>query len=133
MSEQRGETATREGRDDLQVVRSSAPADDATAGLPGPDAFERYEKVLPGAADRILKMMEHQADHRMAMETSLVESAVRTERLGQLSGLAVVALAFVVSALLIVNGHPVSGTILGVADLVGLVAVFASRGDRVED
>ena len=36
--------------------------------LPPPENFAAYERVLLGAADRILKMAENQATHRQAME-----------------------------------------------------------------
>jgi len=36
--------------------------------LPRPDDFEKYERVLPGAADRILKLAENQATHRQGLE-----------------------------------------------------------------
>jgi uncharacterized membrane protein len=98
--------------------------------LPSPELFAQYESVLPGSADRIIALLEQQAEHRMRVEVSLVESAMRTERLGQVLGLAVVLFAFVVSAWLIFSGHGVPGTILGVTDLAGLVAVFARRGSR---
>jgi uncharacterized membrane protein len=101
----------------------------AAGPLPSPEVIRDYEQVLSGAADRIMTMMEHQAEHRMDMERALVEGAVRTERLGQVFGLGVVLLAFLVSAWLITHGHSVAGTVLGVTDLVGLVAVFAKRGD----
>src|SRR5262245_30403851 len=37
--------------------------------LPTPEAFERYNRVLPGAADRILRMAERQAAHRQDLES----------------------------------------------------------------
>ena len=98
--------------------------------LPSPDAVQRYEQVLPGAADRIMKLLEGQAEHRMDMETALVEGALRTERLGQVFGLSIVIVVFAVSAWLINGGHGISGTVLGVTDLVALIAVFLrGRGD----
>ena len=36
--------------------------------LPQPEDFAAYERVLRGAADRILKMAENQATHRQGME-----------------------------------------------------------------
>lgn len=109
--------------------RGAGPAA-PTGPLPSPDAVQRYEQVLPGAADRIMKLIESQAEHRMDMETSLVEGALRTERLGQVFGLSIVVLVFAVSAWLIDGGHGISGTVLGVTDLVALIAVFLrGRGD----
>ncbi|WP_165865637.1 DUF2335 domain-containing protein [Vallicoccus soli] len=108
---------------------AAAPAP-PTGPLPSPDAVQRYEQVLPGAADRIMKLLESQSEHRMDMETALVEGALRTERLGQVFGLGIVVLVFAVSAWLIDGGHGISGTVLGVTDLVALIAVFLrGRGD----
>ena len=36
--------------------------------LPRPEDFLAYERVLPGAADRILKLAENQAMHRQGLE-----------------------------------------------------------------
>jgi Predicted membrane protein (DUF2335) len=36
--------------------------------LPQPEDFAAYDRVLPGAADRILKMAEGQATHRQGLE-----------------------------------------------------------------
>jgi len=36
--------------------------------IPAPESFAAYERVLPGAADRILKMAETQATHRQGLE-----------------------------------------------------------------
>jgi uncharacterized membrane protein len=99
-----------------------------TAGdLPPADTVEAYEQVLPGAADRILTMLEHQSQHRIDMERTLVDSAARTERLGQLMGLGFVLLVFLVGTWLIVRDHEVAGTLLAVADLGLLAAVFLAR------
>ena len=95
--------------------------------FPAAETISTYEEVLPGAADRILSMLEHQADHRMSMERTLVEGAARTERLGQLMGLVIVLVVFLVGAGLIVNGHEIPGTLLAIADLAVLVAVYLGR------
>ena len=99
----------------------------AAGELPAADTISTYEEVLPGAADRILSMLEHQAEHRMSMERTLVEGAARTERLGQLMGLVIVLVVFLVGAGLIVNGHEIPGTLLAIADLAVLVAVYLGR------
>ncbi len=108
---------------DLQVEHLVVAAGE----LPAAETISTYEEVLPGAADRILSMLEHQADHRMSMERTLVEGAARTERLGQLMGLVIVLVVFLVGAGLIVNGHEIPGTLLAIADLAVLVAVYLGR------
>ncbi len=98
-----------------------------TGDLPPADTVEAYEHVLPGAADRILTMLEHQSQHRIEIERTLVQSAARTERLGQVMGLGFVLLVFLVATWLITDGHGPAGTLLAVADLALLAAVFLGR------
>ena len=95
--------------------------------LPPAETVEAYEHVLPGAADRIIRMLEQQSEHRMAMERTLARSAARTERLRQVLGVAIVLVVFIVASRLITGGHEGSGTLLAVADLVLLAAVYLGR------
>lgn len=99
----------------------------ALGELPSADTVEAYEQVLPGSADRILAMLERQAEHRMVMERTLVEGATRSERLGQLLGLAIVLVVFTVAARLISTEHEISGTLLAVCDLGVLASVYWRR------
>jgi uncharacterized membrane protein len=95
--------------------------------LPSAETIEAYEHVLPGSADRILAMLEHQSEHRMTMERTVVRSAAHSERLGQLLGLGLVLVVFLTATRLITGSHEIPGTLLAVADLGLLVAVFLGR------
>lgn len=66
----------------LTVIRSEI----YSGPIPSPESFEKYEKVLPGAADRILKMAERQQEHRMSLEKEAVGSQVRQGKRGQVFG-----------------------------------------------
>ncbi len=105
----------------------TAPAEVIDGELPPADTVEAYEHVLPGAADRIIRMLEQQSEHRMAMERSLARSAAVTERLRQVLGVAIVLVVFIVASRLITGGHEGPGTLLAVADLVLLAAVYLGR------
>jgi uncharacterized membrane protein len=113
------------------VVDGTESPDDRPAvisgELPSAETIEAYEHVLPGSADRILAMLEHQAEHRMTMERTVVQAAARSERLGQLLGLGLVLVVFLVATRLITGGHEIPGTLLAIADLGVLVAVFLGR------
>lgn len=100
----------------------------AMGELPSADTFAAYERVLPGAADRILAMLERQAEHRIRMEEHQVQGAARSERLGQLLGLAIVLVVFAVASRLIATDHELSGTLLAVCDLGVLASVYWRRG-----
>lgn len=41
--------------------------------LPPPNVLEDYERILPGAADRIFVMTEKQIEHRMSLERTVIE------------------------------------------------------------
>src|SRR5690349_10580998 len=58
--------------------------------LPPPEALAQYERVLPGAADRIMTMAEKQADHRQKLERRVVGSNTFNERLGMILAFIVV-------------------------------------------
>jgi uncharacterized membrane protein len=51
--------------------------------VPPPSVLERYEQVLPGSADRVLKMAEAEQAHRHAIDSQAAQtdSRVRTRRL----------------------------------------------------
>lgn len=46
--------------------------------LPPPNILEGFEKVLPGAAERIVQMAEKQIDHRLKSEDKELESIIKT-------------------------------------------------------
>jgi uncharacterized membrane protein len=58
--------------------------------IPAPESFAQYERVLPGAADRILKMAESQATHRQGLE----RFAVRGDYFKSMMGTILAYIAF---------------------------------------
>lgn len=44
--------------------------------IPPPAMLARYNEVLPGAAERILKMAEEQSSHRQYLEKAVVNSDI---------------------------------------------------------
>lgn len=70
----------------VQSVEYSGP-------LPPPAVLQRYDQVVPGAAERILRMAEGQSKHRQELEKTVVRSGSRDSLLGIVSGV-VVSLGF---------------------------------------
>lgn len=50
--------------------------------LPPPEALERYNQILPGAAERIIVMAESQHAHRLELEKHVITSNVGAQKLG---------------------------------------------------
>lgn len=92
--------------------------------LPPPGALEKYEQILPGAAERILKLAEDQSKHRQSLEKKVIDQDVRNSLLGIICAFLVSVSFIIASAYTTVNGHPVVGSLIGSGGLTGLVAVF---------
>lgn len=102
--------------------------------LPQPSALQKYEEVLPGAAERIIQMAETQSLHRHKLEAIAVKSGSRDSLLGLIFGL-IIGLAGIGSGTYcIIKGATIAGTVIGGGSLVSLVGVFVygSRQRRKE-
>ena len=92
--------------------------------LPPAEQLENYERILPGAADRIITTYEKQVDHRHKLETSYCNSACRDATTGLYAGFFITLIALCVSGLLIYFDKTVGGTIIGTTSLASLAGVF---------
>jgi len=54
--------------------------------MPLPEHLKGYEDVLPGSAERILKMAENQSAHRISIENKVVDSQIKMQERGQIFG-----------------------------------------------
>ncbi|MBI4266931.1 MAG: DUF2335 domain-containing protein [Chloroflexi bacterium] len=105
--------------------------------IPDPSTLQEYEKVIPGSADRILRMAERQAEHRQFLEKTVIHGDSRRAFYGLWVG-AFVALCVLGGAIfLIYTGHDVAGAVIGGLDIVSLVSVFvygtvSRRTERVK-
>jgi len=60
-----------------QVISSSF-----SGPLPHPDVLRGFESVQPGAAERIIKMAENEAQHRHVLERNGQKAFINNERIG---------------------------------------------------
>ena len=49
--------------------------------IPPPEIFRGYEEVLPGSAERILKMTERQLEHRITTENKQLDHSIKLSSL----------------------------------------------------
>lgn len=94
--------------------------------IPSPDILERYNAIVPDAAERILKMAESDASHQREIELTALNTQRRERRLGQIFGFTIGVVALSVSALALVKGSAVAASVIGGTTVVGLVAVFVT-------
>lgn len=92
--------------------------------LPPAEAFEKYEAVCPGAADRIISMAERQAAHRQAIEKKVVDSSSFNSEAGIMSALVLAIAVLVGGVICILQDHDWAGAVIVGIDIVGLCGVF---------
>jgi hypothetical protein len=93
--------------------------------LPPPEAFDAYERVLPGAADRILKMAENQATHRQGLERRALTGDLIKAMMGTVLAYITFAGAMAGAVYLLANDKP----LYGLAALV--TALGAAFGPKI--
>jgi len=123
---QRLEPYVQPGRADeaAMVVQSMLVQQSHSGPLPSSREFRGYNTVLPGAADRILRMAEREQEHRQSLETKVVHDDLRLKGRGQVYSLAALALMLAVVVVFGLLGHPVEGAAIGTAIIVAVIAIF---------
>jgi len=98
--------------------------------IPPSSELAAYEEIIPGAADRILKLTEKEADHRrQATNTHQINENQQIKR-GQWFAFIIVLAAIVASVIIALTGGlagAIGGSILGAAGLASIVAVMITR------
>ena len=102
--------------------------------LPHPAILAKYDEIVPGSADRIIKMAENQSIHRRDMEKMVIKSDIINSKLGLVFGLIIGLAAFYLSYKLAELKLPWLAGIIGVGYVVSLVGTFiyGSQGRRRE-
>jgi uncharacterized membrane protein len=102
--------------------------------IPPPEALERYNNVLPGAAERIIAMAESQHQHRQSLERHVIESNVSAQKLGTVLGF-IVAMTVVLGGMYLVHeGKSTAGLAAILTALASLVGVFLySKHEQQKD
>jgi uncharacterized membrane protein len=110
--------------DGIVVGKLSYSREHYSGPLPRPSDLQEYEKIVPGSAERILKMAETQATHRRSMESIVIRGDSRRATCGLWIGAAVAACFLGGGIFLIYEGHDWAGITIAGLDIVSLVSVF---------
>ncbi len=92
--------------------------------LPVPSHLAQYEDILPGAAERIFKMAEDQAEHRRNLENKVIDSGIADSKKGLCFGFLIGIFGFVVVGYSARLGFQILAGIIAALDLASLVGVF---------
>lgn len=92
--------------------------------LPAPEDLQKYENVLPGAAERILALAEKQADHRIFKEQYALRKSTAIFARGQIFGFILALLLVIVGVVFAFAGFPKLAAVIFSGTMVSAVAIF---------
>lgn len=105
--------------------------------------MEHYERIMTGAANRIMVMAENESRHRQALEESEVraaQEAVKRQQwqnfsvtvIGQISALLIAIGGLVVGYLLFRSGHQWVGGFLGGFPILAIILAFLTNRPKTK-
>ena len=86
--------------------------------------LEHYDKVVPGAAERLLKMAEQQSEHRRGLEKTVLDADGRNSTLGVICALIITLGFLALSGYAIYLNHPWAATVIAGVGISSLVGTF---------
>lgn len=98
--------------------------------IPAPEVIEGYEKILPGAADRIIKMAEVEQQHQHSYADKGQSHAFIATIVGQIFGFLICSSGIIGGAVLVYHDKPLSGFGMFVTSLGSLVGIFIFQKRR---
>lgn len=114
-----------------QVISGRFEVSQYNGPLPDPEILARYEKVLPGAAERTFKLLESEQEHRHRMEQKHLDAGIANqkdlkniEKRGQFFALIISVIVMGVSGLTALKGKEATASVLGGGGLIALVTIF---------
>lgn len=92
--------------------------------IPPPATLEKYDQLIPGAADRILRMAEVEQAHRHDVNVRALDGMIREHRRGQCFGMILGVCGLCSAVIAAYLRQPWVAGILGGGTIVSLVSVF---------
>lgn len=92
--------------------------------IPPPNMLQQYDDILPGAAERILRMAEEQSAHRKELEKKVIEGDDKRASRGQVFGFIIALVVITAGFVLMFTGKETLGISSIVTALSSLVLVF---------
>ena len=92
--------------------------------IPPPSVLEQYDKISPGAAERIIRMAESEVEHRHHLTRRHLESEITEARLGQILAFLIGVFTIGCGTYAATHGAELAGGFIGTGGVIGLVTTF---------
>ena len=94
--------------------------------LPTPDFMRQYDQLLPGLAERIVRMPEREQSHRHMMTDTIIARDYRLRTTGQWMGMGALVLILAFCAFLAVLGNTAAAAWVAAVVIIGTVGIFVT-------
>lgn len=115
----------------LSVIESRSVSRHYQGPIPEPEDLARFNEIIPNGADRIMRMAEEQARHRMSLETTVVSGQQRQSANGQWFAFLIALFGISSGVFLAIKGHDWVGYGIAGTTVVSLVYTFIT-GKRAQ-
>ncbi|MGH8832880.1 MAG: DUF2335 domain-containing protein [Polaromonas sp.] len=92
--------------------------------LPPPGMLEHYGRIIPNGPERMMALLEKQTEHRVNMETKLVDGRASVTKTGQWMAFILSLFFGSMAAFLGYTGHEWLAGTIATTTIVGLAVVF---------
>lgn len=100
--------------------------------LPLPEDLAKYDHIVPGAAERILKMAEKEMDHRHAEDSKLSKGIILTAKISIIFAFICVLILSGLSFYAIHLGHAAVGGSIAVGAIAAVAGAFLYKSKRTK-
>lgn len=101
-----------------------------TGPLPRPQDLAEYDRVLPGAAERLVRMAEIQQAHAADMERLIIAADIEDQKRGMRFGLLALLLLIGAAAYFAWTGNTVAAGLFLTAGVLGTIPAFIIGRDQ---
>jgi uncharacterized membrane protein len=92
--------------------------------LPAPEVLFQYNEIIPGGADRILKMVEVQSAHRQALETLALNHEIKSGKFGQWGALVIALVGIAAGSYAVYKGAQVAAGIIAGGAITAIATAY---------
>lgn len=94
--------------------------------LPAPKTLAEYEAVLPGLAERIVRLPEREQEHRHEFSREWLRREARLKDRGQILGMVAMVIVLAFCLVLVLEGSPGTAGTVAVALVAAVVGIFVT-------
>ena len=96
--------------------------------LPHPKHLSEYERISPGAADRIITMAEESQGHIQELDRKIISSEVSDKKIGLYAGIGSLAALIIGAFFLALLGNNIGAAVLMGGTAVSVLGMLLRRG-----